>query len=484
MNNTIPTNLYDEVPYLSEPFPLSRPNHLSVLGQLFGNFSLAPCNRASILELGCGSGNNLIPLAALSPESYYLGVDSSQSQIALGQSLISELGLTNIELQCSSVEEFSSSKHFDYIICHGLFSWVEKPAQESILKICKNNLTKNGLAYISYNTLPGWHFKSIIREAMLFHTQHINDSKQKILEARAYLNFLSFGTSQTPGPYHVILKSTAQAIEELPDWYIFHDFLEKTNLPIYFSDFMQRIEQHKLSYLCDADISLLVAQDFPSDIQLSLRKISSNQVHLEQTTDFLRNQLFRCSIVCHKELELLRDPITASIKNFYISSPLRPISANNGLGIFEDPFTGNKLQTNDLIFASTLKYLSSIWPMSISFSELQKECAASDTDSLCILLLRAYLSGTVFFDSLAPRFTCVVDNKPRAFPIARALEKRGFDVINLKHESITLDELSRKVVALADGSKTTEEIALHIGQDISQTLSLLAEHCLLMREEE
>jgi len=471
-------NSYDLLPYHSEPFALSRPQHLSVLAQLFGHFP-APADKANVLELGCGSGNNIIPLAALSPESQFIGIDGAESQITLGKRLISELGLKNIELLHARFADFIPDTRFDYIICHGVYSWVDEATQNEIIATIRSSLSENGLGFVSYNTLPGWHLKSIAREAMLFHTREIADPKKKVIEARAYLNFLAFGTADLSGPNHQILQSIAKGIEKLPDWYVFHDFLEENNKPIYFSDFNLTLENSSLKHLVDADISLFVPQEFSPEVQVTLRKLAKSTAYLEQTTDFLRNQSFRKSIVCRSQLKTSTDPLTLPIKNFYLSSPLKLLGEEDEVKVFSDPISGNNLQTKDPAFASCLKFLGSIWPMSVKYEELLAKSIVEDSEALLRFFLRGYISGSVYFDSLPPAFSLSDQEKPRTSLIARELEKHGPNVVNLKHENIELDDKGRKVLSLADGTKSKAEISQTVDFDIEQTLSRLKEHCLI-----
>ena len=98
-------------------------------------------NRCRVLELGCTDGGNLLPMAATLPRSSFLGIDLSGRQIAAGQKMIERLGLENVELRQMDIadvgEDFGT---FDYIICHGVYSWVPPPVQDKILEICARRL--------------------------------------------------------------------------------------------------------------------------------------------------------------------------------------------------------------------------------------------------------------------------------------------------------------------------------------------------------
>ena len=124
-----------------------------------------------MLELGCASGDNLIPMALGLPNARFVGIDLSARQIEQGQRQVSALGLANIELRQYNIADVDASwGKFDYIICHGIYSWVPAPVRERLLAICRDNLAPNGVAYVSYNTLPGWHMRGMIRDMMIYHS--------------------------------------------------------------------------------------------------------------------------------------------------------------------------------------------------------------------------------------------------------------------------------------------------------------------------
>src|SRR5437762_2729762 len=181
---------YEDVPYESKPIYRTHPDGLAALATVFG---LEPpaVSRCRVLELGCASGGNLLPMALGLPESQFVGIDLSPRQVRQGQETIDALGVTNLELKALSImdvgEEFGQ---FDYIICHGVYSWVPPEVQDKILAICSRNLTSNGVVYISYNCYPGWHACGMIRQMMCYHTRRIADPLVRVREARALLDFL------------------------------------------------------------------------------------------------------------------------------------------------------------------------------------------------------------------------------------------------------------------------------------------------------
>src|SRR5438128_2655913 len=220
-----------------------------------------------VLEIGCADGGNLVPLAVVYPESTLVGIDLSQVQIAEGQETVRALGLTNIELGRQSVLDVTAQLGaFDYVICHGVYSWVPADVQQKILEVCKENLAPQGVAYVSYNTLPGWHMRGAIRDMMIFHTQQFTAPAERAEQARALLDFLAASVDAKDNPYGLFLASELALLRDKADSYLLHDHLEEHNEPLYFHEFMARAAAHGLRYLGEADPGVMVPSNFPPQV--------------------------------------------------------------------------------------------------------------------------------------------------------------------------------------------------------------------------
>lgn len=117
---------YDDVPYPSVPFPQTHPDRLATLATLFG-MRTASVEGCRVLELGCGDGGNLIPMALVLPGSRFLGLDLAGEPIGRGRATINALGLRNVELRQEDLRAFDRSvdadlEPFDFIIGHGVYS--------------------------------------------------------------------------------------------------------------------------------------------------------------------------------------------------------------------------------------------------------------------------------------------------------------------------------------------------------------------------
>ena len=160
---------YDAVPYESHAFPQTAPGHLAAIAYLFGMDTM-DVSTARVLEIGCAAGGNLIPFAMLHPQARVVGIDLSSVQVDQGRRRVQALGLWNLELLQGDVAamDLTALGQFDFIICHGVYSWVPANVQEAILSAFDTVLAPKGVAYISYNVYPGWKSKEIVRDAMLF----------------------------------------------------------------------------------------------------------------------------------------------------------------------------------------------------------------------------------------------------------------------------------------------------------------------------
>lgn len=112
---------------------------------------------------------------------------------------MAELGLQNIVLRALDLGEASEQElgKFDFIIAHGVYSWVAQPIRERMLEICRQMLTEQGIAYISYNAYPGNHFRDLVRARMRFHTQNFDTVQEKVRQARSLIKFLAESRPKT-----------------------------------------------------------------------------------------------------------------------------------------------------------------------------------------------------------------------------------------------------------------------------------------------
>ena len=84
--------LYDSVPYPRHAYGFTHPDRLATLATLHG-LEPPPIERARILELGCASGSNLVPMAYEMPDIVVGHVETPETSTKLGAKGIGEAGL-------------------------------------------------------------------------------------------------------------------------------------------------------------------------------------------------------------------------------------------------------------------------------------------------------------------------------------------------------------------------------------------------------
>ena len=137
---------YEEVAYVGRPNPWTHPGRLAAIGSLFG---LAPPDPAGarVLEVGCGDGANLLPMAARMPGARFTGCDYSALLMGRANEMRRGLGLANVELVEGDLRAVSDSLGtFDYIIAHGFYSWVPADVRDAFLALTSRHLAPGGLS--------------------------------------------------------------------------------------------------------------------------------------------------------------------------------------------------------------------------------------------------------------------------------------------------------------------------------------------------
>src|SRR5262245_8797368 len=280
-------NPYDLVPYESHPFSQTHPSRLATVGILFG-MRPAAIHKCRVLELGCAAGGNLIPMAVQLPDSQFIGVDLSIKEVEEGRKTIAELGLPNIELRHASIMEVDESYgRFDYILSHGVFSWVPTEVQEAMFEILARNLYPQGIAYLSYNTYPGWFMRGLIREMMRYHAANFTTPTIRTRQARGLLDFLASSVAQDGSAYSTLLRQEVEVLRHHADYYLFHEHLEEVNAPLFFHQFFERASTHQLQYLGEATVRSMMVTTLPEGVEKALRVMATDQIQLEQYMDFL-----------------------------------------------------------------------------------------------------------------------------------------------------------------------------------------------------
>ncbi len=368
-------NSYDAVPYEGFPLPETHPDRLSALARLFG-LTAPALGTCRVLELGCGSGGNLIPMALSLPDAEFVGIDLSRRQIDQGQATIDAIGLRNIELRAESILDVHPERirPFDFIVCHGVYSWVPPEVQDQILRICGGGLTAHGVAYVSYNTYPGWHLREVARGIMRVHTRHLADPSQRVREGRAVLESLAEALGDGDDPYSLCLRDEAAQIRTKPDYYLLHEHFEDANRPLYVYEFLGRAANHGLRYLAESRLGSMASAQ-PTEWVEALSRHLPDPLDREQYCDFLAGRRFRQTLLCRAGVHLDPAPSASAIADLRASAVSQPDVAPPGDDpaaeeTFRSPDGEATLTTSDTLIRTMMRVLGDAWPRSLPFEDL------------------------------------------------------------------------------------------------------------------
>lgn len=464
--------LYDDVPYPSKSYAYAHPDRLNTIARLFG-MAPVPLQRARILELGCGEGGHLIPIAAQLPDATVVGVDLAAEAIAVARQNIEALGLTNIQVHAGNIATFAPElSAFDYIIAHGVFSWVPANVRQAMLAFCKRHLSPQGVAYISYNCLPGWHLHRVTRDIMRVHAEQFSDPMEQVRQGQALVKFFAGATEGSKAPYAAVLATASRMIDKHDTSYFFHDFLSPENEPLLFQDFVALAEQHELGYLGDAMLGEMMPGAVSEGVLEVLNRIAPNLIRLEQYLDLIRGTSFRRSLLIHSEVELKRNLGAADLKGLYVTIHGGPsegeIDVTNHDPVTFEANDGTEVTVGSPVGKAALLQLYAHRPIAMPFEALLDAALGwlddpptieDATETLGGVLIHAYGAGLVDIVGRDRGMVNVLSDRPLADPYARHCAALGRDsVTNRRHEVVGCSRFDRELLKLLDGTRTVQQL--------------------------
>jgi len=466
--------LYDVITYPGEVRPQMHPMHLAAIARLH-DIPAAPPSRCRFLEVGCGDAASLLPLAMAYPEAQFFGIDLSREAIAHGESYRSRLGLRNLSLELADLTKWQPpGEPFDYVVAHGFYSWVPAVARDALLALCRDRLAPHGVAYISYNALPGCHLRRVLWDTLRFHVREIEEPRERLQQAKALLNFLIAGAT---GKQADLLKDEAAGLLDRSTHpsALFHDDLANVNDPVSITEFLRHAARFGLQFLAEADYFSMSTEQFPEQVAAVLSGMEDTDVVLkEQYLDYLKLRRFRQTLLCRGGLPRAGSPNPGVLAGLSITSraeasgqvDLAPgvavqFKANNGAaGSFSHP-----------VVKAAFMLLKEAYPFPLTFADLESE-AHRRVDSVgpggdakfdaffrhaCIECFRA---GLIDLLAEPPGFARTAGPRPQASPLARLQLAEGRETVtSLKPSVVALETaLARELVALLDGTRDRERL--------------------------
>lgn len=460
---------YDAFAYGGGAVRQSHPARLAAVARLHG-VATVDIRRAHVLELGCSHGGNLLPLAEQFPEASFVGIDFTLTEIEKAQRLAEDVGLTNISFIQADIREYEPEPGaFDYIIAHGLFSWVPDDAKAALLSLCSKALSPQGIAYISYNTYPGWKKRETMRDLLLMQTSGATTPREKLDSAGktlAHVERLFAGQDDLHGK---AIGEIVASIRKKPESVVYHDELGIINDPCYFLQFADWAAEFDLAYVGEAEFETLLA----AQLQEKLDGISPDRLQREQWMDFRRDRLFRCTLLTHRDRVPVVSADSAVLREFVFGANFKPPmglpNLSSDIEVSFESLTNNKrlaFRSKDPLVKVIYTILADAWPQRVSGTRLLEKSkrllmasgveVTSDFEKQMLLRLLDGC-GRRFLDfSTDCGLSCAtqVSQAPRVSRLNRKAAKQMGVVTTPWHDPVPIPAELQKLLPKLDGTRS------------------------------
>jgi SAM-dependent methyltransferase len=475
---------YNEVAYISDPNGACHPNRLAAIGRLLG-LDTAPIANCRVLELACGEGINLVPVAATLPQATFVGIDIAEAPLARARRMAEAIGLTNLQLLNRDLADLPADLGpFDYIVAHGVYSWVPDAVRAGLLPSIARLLAPDGVAFVSYNTLPGCHLRRAVWDLLRHHTRDIADRRSRMAAARALCSLVA---APVPGQTleQEAFRSEVRRAGEASDAELEHDNLAPINHAVHFRDFLADASAARLTFLAEAELGSMLGAGLAAEVRQALGRM--DRLEREQYLDFLSFRRYRESLVCH----------TGALSRFVVQPdralPMHAVATAQLRLAAPAPRAAGDPDARALKELLLARFPGSV-PVAEWAEQRGRERAGATPGTprpAAQLVVEAYVTGDIDLRVEPVAVAATPGERPEAFAAARWLAGEHAVVPSLYHEVVRLEApVARQLVALLDGTRTRGQLLTQLGDAAPATdaparlehlLGQLAASALLVR---
>ncbi|HUF05586.1 MAG TPA: methyltransferase regulatory domain-containing protein [Aridibacter sp.] len=478
---------YDRMPYPSKFFYLTNPDHLATIGVLFG-LEPAPPQECRVLELGCGNGSNLLAHAFTNTGSEFVGVDISKGHIDAANTSASELDLSNIRFEQMDIANLSEDDFgsFDYIVGHGLISWIPPEVRDRVFQVCGELLSENGIGFLSYNAYPGAYPREMVRDILRHHTAGEEDIEGKVRGSVRLLALLAEGCIETKVIKNAYRREFERHLShDVSD--IFHDDLSDNYHPLYFRDFNDLLEGSGLQFLSEAEFHTMSMFPFSMDVRELVDSID-DLIEREQYLDYFRGRVFRQTVFCRNAIEIDRSMPVSRLEGMKIATTLRAEQDPLDLGPeAKVRFKGNRDQGIEIdhpLTKSALAIAGESWGRAVPIRELLQEArqmvesagipfnAPEQQEATTMAILLRIFQGTDLINLHLhyPNASQELSERPVLNRLSRWQLGSSKNITSLFGLNVGVeDPVSEELLRLADGTRTVSELTSSIREFIESS---------------
>jgi len=461
---------YDAIPYESLPIPATHPDALAAAAHLAG-LTPPPVEGCRVLELGAASGGNLIPMAFYRPGNEYVGIDLSRQQVEAGCAIIEALSLANVRLLHRDVANgVADLGRFDYVIAHGLYSWVPPAVRDGLLPVIAEALRPGGIAYVSYNTLPGWRARAMVRDMLAAHVGETSHPRARLALAQEFLARMAPAYTALDAPETGPIARELDYLLKAPPGYLYHEYLDEYNEPLLVSDFLAAARAAGLTYVGDAEAAADLGQGLPGKARAAVEEFPLPR--RIQYYDFLTLRPFRRSLLTPGTGEALAfEPHRLSTLALFAD-----VTSEEEIDLAADTpqtfhtSTRSAFQARHPLTKAALMTLSARFPAAVAYDDLLKAARAlveqhgghprAAESERCLTELTALVSWRFLGIAPAPQaWTLTPSPRPRLHALARLQISRGEAPAGIRHSALALDEAAQTLALACDGSRDLAQLA-------------------------
>ncbi|MCC6620576.1 MAG: class I SAM-dependent methyltransferase [Deltaproteobacteria bacterium] len=486
---------YDEFPYPGAAFWFTHPDHMAVLAELHGMSPPDP-RGARVLELGCGDGSNILSIAQALPGATCVGVDLSESQVRIATRLAADAGITNARLVQADVREIDRAfGEFDFVISHGVYSWIPPGARDGLLRAIGATLSPHGVAMVSYNAMPGWHDFAPIRRLLKFHTDPIKAPDAKVRQARMMADvycqqLIELDRDGREKMAHKIHSN----VQAMSDWLMRHDWLAEFHYPVYVSDFVAHAREHGLDFLANACPSAQNAELLDEQAKALVMAVS-DRVRRQQYVDFFQHTRFRTTLLRRADAPVDDEAHPERIATYLVESRMDSdaftvVPPTSDVAIASEEVA--RLEREHHKYRAVVQAISKDAPAAISMERafdltlaelvdkgLDEGLAASDEgrqtmrDAFVSEVGWLFQRELVHFWKHPPRLARTLPERPETGALQRVMARDRQSLPSLTHRNTPTPGIEAKVLADLDGALTVAELEARHGPDTGKTLEQL-----------
>jgi SAM-dependent methyltransferase len=295
-----------DIPYLRDFKPMLAPAWLDHVALVAGVEPPARRDGFAWCDLGCGQGVTAAILAATHPSGIFHGIDAMPAHIAHARRLAEAVAIPNLQLHAV---DFAAAvglelPQFDYIVAHGVYTWIGPEAQCAVRRFIDRRLKPGGLVYLSYNAMPGWTrdlpFQGLLREFGRALPGH-NSGR---LAAAAELARTLAGAGVASLEASFIVKELQERPEDYPPAYLVHEFMPPAWQPLYVTELRRDMATIGLKPVGSATLSEnLDWMVLDEAARQTLGAITDPDAR-ELVRDYYLDQRFRCDVFARSNRQL------------------------------------------------------------------------------------------------------------------------------------------------------------------------------------